>query len=213
MSTLKQMMGVRQTTSNDLLQLELGVGNAKNKIKDKQRKYLKKIMLRTPIYVHRIIRLAIEKKTKMGKQLNILSNTQTLFIQQYMETLKTRVLTAEGTKKKEYRTLNPDLKIHAIYSNPEIKEHHRIAFTRARLSSHRLKIETGRWSRIPRENRICQCNQNIQTEEHALLECPLTDHLRKDELRRCTTLNQLFTSDNHHKVAELCFKVLNLFTN
>ena len=50
-------------------------------------------------------------------------------------------------------------------------------FTRSRLSSHRLKIETGRWARIEPEDRLCMCGQ-IQTEEHVLLYCVLTDHIR-----------------------------------
>ena len=54
----------------------------------------------------------------------------------------------------------------------------RIAFTRIRLSSHRLKIETGRWARIPKQERLCTCGA-IQTEQHVLLNCPVTEFLRE----------------------------------
>ena len=40
------------------------------------------------------------------------------------------------------------------------------------LSSHKLKVEIGRWSRIPRENRLCKCNLGIQDEYH-IFTCPL----------------------------------------
>ncbi len=43
-----------------------------------------------------------------------------------------------------------------------------VACTRIRLSSHRLRVETGRWDRIPFENRTCLCGA-VQTEEHVLL--------------------------------------------
>ena len=48
-----------------------------------------------------------------------------------------------------------------------------------RLMSHCLKIETGRWSLIPRVVRVCQCNDTaIQSENHVLIECSLTQNLR-----------------------------------
>ena len=45
--------------------------------------------------------------------------------------------------------------------------------------SHNLKIETGRWSRIPRERRVCQCDdRQLQSEAHVLIDCALTNHIR-----------------------------------
>ena len=46
-----------------------------------------------------------------------------------------------------------------------------------RLSSHNLKIETGRWTRQPRELRLCLCGQ-VQDEMHVIQFCPLTERLR-----------------------------------
>ena len=37
-----------------------------------------------------------------------------------------------------------------------------------------LPIETGRWTRIERERRLCPCRQ-IQTELHVLVHCPLAE--------------------------------------
>ena len=47
----------------------------------------------------------------------------------------------------------------------------RITFTRFRLSSHRLRIEVGRWSRTPRDQRLCFCGTGVQDEFH-LFQCP-----------------------------------------
>ncbi len=78
-----------------------------------------------------------------------------------------------------YRDINSDLSVHPMYQpNHYICELHRIATTRPRFSSHRLRIETGRWSRIPREERLCSCGENNQTESHVLLQCPQTALLR-----------------------------------
>ena len=55
----------------------------------------------------------------------------------------------------------------------------RTALTRLRLSSHRLRIETGRWARIEHDNRLCQCGLSIQTEQHVLSECDLVADIRR----------------------------------
>ena len=59
--------------------------------------------------------------------------------------------------------------------------------------SHNLKIETGRWSRIPRERRVCRCdNSQIQTEAHVLVECILTEYIRvRYPLLNFTDINTL----------------------
>ena len=52
-----------------------------------------------------------------------------------------------------------------IQSFATVPEWQRIAFTRFRLSSHRLRIETGRWSRLPREQILCDCGANEPQDE------------------------------------------------
>ena len=82
-------------------------------------------------------------------------------------------------------------KIHRVsmYGWICMPEQCRIVVNRLRLGSHYLKIETGRWSRIPLENRMCTCNFDIQTEEHVLLMCPLTEALRTELNIDYNTLN------------------------
>ena len=59
----------------------------------------------------------------------------------------------------------------------------RMAFTRFRVSSHSLCIETGRWNRrgrgrLPREERLCVCGE-VQTEWHVVENCPVTRDIRQ----------------------------------
>jgi len=51
---------------------------------------------------------------------------------------------------------------------------------RFRLSSHYLKVETGRWHEIPRRDRVCDmCGLGqVQDEHHVLLECPVMADIR-----------------------------------
>ncbi len=51
-----------------------------------------------------------------------------------------------------------------------------------RISAHTLQIEKGRFSKIPREERICKnCSLNkIEDEEHFLCQCPKFDDMRHE---------------------------------
>ena len=62
----------------------------------------------------------------------------------------------------------------------------RVSLTKFRLSSHDLAIETGRYTNMPRDQRIClQCNMNmVETEYHFLLVCPKYRELRHNFLKR-----------------------------
>ena len=75
-----------------------------------------------------------------------------------------------GRRSSTYVQLNPNLSVHKLYtqSSSYIPDSLRIVFTRLRLSSHRLRVETGRWCRIPRQNRLCPCG-TLQDEEHVLV--------------------------------------------
>ena len=101
----------------------------------------------------------------------------------HMETTKRvmyqRLNVSNRSKFIVYRNINPSYSVHSVYSSRSsllIPEVYRMSFSRLRLSSHRLRIETGRWSRIPRDRRLCPCGQ-IQDEEHVLAHCWITQHL------------------------------------
>ena len=93
------------------------------------------------------------------------------------------MLDVGGVQVYNYVQINPDLEVHTTHTQcvqPDlpIPEHTRVAFSRMRLSSHRLRIETidiiynmmsmietGRWARIPRDQRLCGCGE-VQDEGH-----------------------------------------------
>ena len=76
--------------------------------------------------------------------------------------------------------------------------------------SHSLKIETGRWSRIPPERRVCPCNADrVQNEEHVMIECELVQHLRlRYNMLEFTSLKDLFDSNERVKLCEYINYVL-----
>ena len=61
------------------------------------------------------------------------------------------------------------------------------AFSKLRVSSHRLAIETGRWVRpipIPVGERKCFTCQTLEDEYHFVLECPIYSQIRQQYIAR-----------------------------
>ena len=118
----------------------------------------------------------------------------------------------EATKFQMYKTLlNPSLTVHLLYTERIfIPDYKRQAFTRLRLMSHSLKVETGRWSRIPPERRLCSCNANVvQNENHVMLECDLVDHLRtRYHMLNFASLSDLLESERKVELCEYIYNVL-----
>jgi hypothetical protein len=66
-------------------------------------------------------------------------------------------------------------------------EKYRIAMSRFRMSSHRLRVETGRWHEprsIPYNERLCPVCAKLEDEFHMLLECTLYSGLRKQYIKQ-----------------------------
>ena len=128
-----------------------------------------------------VLKLTREGNRKMSRIIDSLLHTHDTS-NASINQLQEEICASTKTKSITYREINPNLSVHTVYSkhnidNLFIPEHYRIAFSQMRLSSHRLRIETGRWSRIPQENRVCECGA-VQNESHILTVCPLTQHLR-----------------------------------
>ena len=92
--------------------------------------------------------------------------------------------------------------------NPVIEDSLRIAFSRFRLSAHRLRCETGRWNKVPPERRICpHCDgATIQNEQH-IFACPAVQLV-------CANYNISSFADLAHPTKQtlvclkLCLKIL-----
>ena len=126
-----------------------------------------------------------------------------------MENIRTNT---NSSKRNTFFLMNPSLKHPTIYRNDNIPEYKRVEYTRVMLSSHNLRIETGRWCRTPREDRICTCKEDIQIEEHTLLICSLTRDIR--DLHQITSKNlpELFAL-NENTVVTFIYEVMKKMDN
>ena len=158
-----------------------------------------------------MINVARENNSPASRYIDqILSFNKKSFIIQDIENMKDRIVQESGSKYVMYRQLNPDLSKHEIYFAKDIQEHQRIAFTRFRTGSHLLKIETGRWSRVPRENRLCHCDKGeVQDEFHIIESCSLLNETRAS-FPEIQFKKEGFFNNESKDVAEFLFKALEL---
>ena len=125
---------------------------------------------------------------------------------------KERIFSSQRTWAITYRLINPDLVVHSIYTSSDIlDDDFRIAFTRLRLSSHRLRIETGRWARIPKERRLCQCGLAVQTEKHVLTECTLVAEIRHSYSNESFDFNEFLATPKSKEQLVMVLKILNFY--
>ena len=90
---------------------------------------------------------------------------------------------------------------------------YRKSICKLRVSSHRLEIETGRWTKpnkIPLENRLCMICNVLEDEFHFVLECSLYKDLRKTYIKRYYWLRpnmprfiELISSENFRTIKNL----------
>ena len=208
-STLKSLLSVRSTTCNDLTLVESGETGAISYILRQQSNFLNKLQKRDNYqgsYIQWIINEAIQSQCPSGRVLqSILGSNSETFISQ-IEKAQQSILTSQGSRRANYRSINPRLDVNAVYS-ANVPEYERISFTRMRLSSHRLHYETGRWSRIAPENRRCPCG-DVQTKKHVLLDCPLSEGFREQSNISVNTITELFDDENAVKASKLCHLIL-----
>jgi hypothetical protein len=215
MSCVKLLLGVRRTTPNALCLLEIGHTDIATTVLKRQGAFLRKFLatssgdepLRQALHICGDNGLAGRLQRAAADPANPATAAT-----QAMTTLCHQQAAAGATRYVTYIAINPDLTRHELYSktpNVLLPEHQRIAASRMRLSSHRLRIETGRWTRIPRERRVCPCDDtSIQDERHVLTECALTRPMRQSFP---ATDSPQMPNLTPRQMCELCFQILNFF--
>ena len=219
---LKQLLGVRITTCSDVCYIESGYSSVQSVIKDKQRIFFTKMVNdRYPLQddpLGFVLKLILNSTSATSNYLHNIINDNTNYCQQDLANLKYNIMQSNSSRRVTYRsTMNVELSCHKIYcTKNNIYEIYRTAFTRFRVSSHMLAIETGRWNRrgrgrLPVEERLCSCGLGlVQSEDHVISSCPLSYSLRSKYNFTC--LNDLMTGDiPMETVCKIIYEVLELY--
>ncbi len=96
-----------------------------------------------------------------------------LIFQEYQNDLCQKIRTLSNNKEEHYKywiylQLNPELKVSPFLNRIDLVGK---AMTRFRVGSHRLRIETLRWSGVKREDRKCVTCGELGDEKHAIFTC------------------------------------------
>ena len=190
MSAVRRLLNVRKSTPKITCLLEAGIPSLEALVKQKQSKFLRRMFReREDLHTSDPLMFTLDFMQNNCPEIyrcvedvmqheEYLKNDRDTLCQQLLRT------PPDKTKLRLYLSMNPDLTVHPLYkvtnSNQIIEDNLRMAFTRVRLCSHRLRSETGRWNRVPSDQRFCpHCDgATIQSEEH-LFQCPATLHIRE----------------------------------
>ena len=184
---LKSALSVRNCVNNEIVYVETGSMPLQVRITQQQLKFwtgINKIMQETPEhYISKLVTIAANcKYIKYYKHLE----------ESYSSTLECREhLTAEFKTSFENKIrasaadvdsrLGTYLEVNPTLTKPVFSdklEFQRVCISRYRTGSHDLKIESGRITGTPRDERLCKCNTAIQTISHVLLHCPMLNDIR-----------------------------------
>ena len=143
--------------------------------------YIKEILCETDMIE------AWDEQCISNTQIKIISNK--LHENSVMETLNNIFDSEKFPKLRTYKKFKTDFRLETYLITLE-NRHHQVALTKFRISSHNLRIETGRYENNPKlkpHERFCIfCDMNaVENEIHFLLECPLYVEERYPLLQVC----------------------------
>ena len=196
---LKQLLGVRKFTCNDVCYAESGYPPLKDLIEFKQHTFFRAMWQERSAYnddpLFFVLNLVKGSNTATGKLVREFINNNVKNLSAAMDRVTSSIAHSDSSRRVIYRDINPNLGVHDIYKiKHTINENHRLSFTKFRVSGHSLMCETGRWNRrgrgrLPLEERLCVCG-NIQTERHVVENCIKTQPIRSKY--NFTSLENLF---------------------
>ena len=205
-SAIKVLLGVRFSTPTQLCVIEGGFQPLIGLVRSRQQKFFKKMASRPQLHNDPFVHaMTIVKELHKSMQKHIESIIEGgNFVKNELQKVKEKVSKATGTKFKTYLELNPGFIVHKLYGkdSPTIPDYLRINFSRYRLSSHRLRVEMGRWSKTPRNERVCSCGLGIQNEQHIFI-CPRVKDLFSALPDVCNSPQDLFTDTSIDKLSVL----------
>ena len=185
---LKRCLGVKNSVQNDILYHELSIPDIIAKIWKLQQKFFAKIMMLEPeeAIVRQLVDRYREDEEYMLDENSFLahylqlyadhmdsSTTANNIVETNIKERKDRLLIEETSKITLYKEIT-NLEHNAILYKSFVNDELRMRITRWRLSCHKLRIETGRYTRpsTPRNERLCKICSVVEDELHALFQCP-----------------------------------------
>ena len=170
---LKRVLGVKNGTTNDLVYIELQKADIIANIKDRQRKFYEKIMTFEPEdAVVRSIWNLLDENELTRSFTNYYRSLEPGNKSKNISDRRSSVTNSDSSMCTRYVNLIGIGDSHVLY-NSSLMDSKRKIITRWRLSCHKLKIETGRYTKPKTnpEDRKCVLCDVVDDERHALFDC------------------------------------------
>ena len=172
---LKSCLGVKASTPDDIVYLELNKADIVSTILDRQYSFFRKFINQNENSAIAMNIWNLYNDNVDSDSEGVIHYFQNLEAENKVKdkvTRKERTSVSELSMTTRYRELT-NLKYCNILYNSFVIEKNRTTITRWRLSCHPLRIETARYQRprIPRSERLCSVCHTIEDEHHALFVC------------------------------------------
>ena len=206
---LKTCLGVKMSTPTDIIYTEINRPDIVSCVKDRQFHFYKKMCSFTSdeALVKDVMEMC--KNTNMTQYYrNLDDNHKTRTVSERM----IRMNSSTTTMTKRYMDITAGKFADAVYDS-DMNEEYRCILTRWRLSCFDLAIETGRYKKIPRDQRICSTCYILEDEYHAIFVCRRYKDLRSrfvDLFSNCSCVNDVLhpTCPKRAKLAGNFLKML-----
>ena len=201
MKMIKSALGVRSNTVNDIVLIETGMLSLKVLVYCRQLNFYRKLItnlndkeIKQSVYA-KLLDKNLSYLNHYVKLNDTYENTHSIK-SRFRDTLKRKIKHLCSTEDKYkyfiYNKMNPTLlKSNFVtdYETPGVE-----LVIRFRLGSHKLPIETGRWSRTQRNQRLCKTCGILGDEEHYIFHCPLIK--RNDIINKVMKLEDIWNIKN-----------------
>ena len=176
---LKTALSIRHNINNEIVYLESGELPLDIRIVKQQINFwqsLQSMISNNPDhFLSRLVHTARDYPF-VKYYVDLLTKYQNEYRSKYEEKIRNDAANDLDSRLGTYLLINPTLEKPCLKDKIEFQ---RVCITRYRTGSHNLLIEKGRRSpQIPRDERICKCNNDIQTIKHVITDCHLLQDLR-----------------------------------
>ena len=191
---LKRCLGVKNSVPNDVIYYELNIPDIIAKITKLQQKFFAKIMMLDPdqAIVRQLLDIFIADEEYSQDENSFLAHYLRLYsdhmdsnipfnsiVENNLMERKERLVNQDTTRITQYKDIT-NLEHNTVLYTSFVNDDLRVLITRWRLSCHKLRIETGRYTNpiTPRDQRLCKICFVLEDEQHALFHCPVHSFVR-----------------------------------
>ena len=194
---LKSCMGIKQSTPDDIIYQELNKADIIASIKDRQLNFYNKLMKHDEdsAIVIGVWNLYNDNVNTSDCIIHYFQSLQPKNKENNTHLRKQRIDASTQSMTSRYKEIS-NLQYCDVLYQKFVVERYRITITRWRMSCHKLRIETGRYTRpkTPRNERKCKICNTLEDEHHALFLCSAHIFIRQhytEILSRYTTLQSI----------------------